>query len=153
MRFALISVATNIVLGVAFFTVLHRTGHGPSQGIEGIAAATSVAAWLNVAQMTRALWVRGWYRPSAPAVRRLVRIALCAVLMGGALAALSWARPWLQALTFGKKELAVGVAVIAGGALYVLLLPLFRAVTPSEIRNALKRPPKAAGVADAPSEF
>ncbi len=153
MRFALISVGTNIVLGVAFFTFLHRTGHGPSQGIEGIAAATSVAAWLNVAQMTRALWVRGWYRPSAPAVRRLMRIALCAVIMGAAMAALSWARPWLQGALFGKKELAVGVAVIAGGVLYALLLPLFRAVTPGEIRAALKRPPKAAGVADAPAEF
>jgi putative peptidoglycan lipid II flippase len=96
--------------------------------------------------MTRALWRRGWYRPSAQAVRRLLRIALCAVLMGAAMAALSHLRPVFQPWLLNRKELAVGAAVIAGGVLYALLLPLFRAVTPSEIRAALRRPPKAVKV-------
>ncbi|MFV4677404.1 lipid II flippase MurJ, partial [Mycobacterium tuberculosis] len=47
MRFALISVAANIVLGVGLFQVI---------GVEGIAAATAISAWLNVVMMVTTLW-------------------------------------------------------------------------------------------------
>ena len=154
MRFALISVALNIVLGVALFQGLHILEHDrPSRGIEGIAAATSIAAWLNVGQMTWALRKRGWWTPSAATVRRLVRILACAVVMGGALAGLSWARPLFQPWFFNRKEIAVGVTVILGGAIYVVLLPLLRAVSITEVRTALKRQPKPAGVVETPSEL
>ncbi|MEI9965498.1 MAG: lipid II flippase MurJ [Caulobacteraceae bacterium] len=45
MRFALISVAVNIVVGVTLYRLI---------GVRGIAAATSIAAWLNVIQMLAA---------------------------------------------------------------------------------------------------
>ena len=122
----------------------------PSGGIEGIAAATSIAAWLNVGQMTFALWKRGWWRPGASVVRRLLRILLCAIALGAALGLASWARPLFQPWLLGRKELAVAATVIAGGALYILLLPLLRAVTPSEIRAALRRQAKPAGIEAAP---
>jgi len=58
MRFALISVAVNIVLGILLFRVI---------GFQGIAAATAVASWINVVQMVMALSRKGDYRPSKAA--------------------------------------------------------------------------------------
>ena len=74
MRFGLISVAVNIVLGISLFHVI---------GFPGIAAATAIAAWLNVAQMVVVLRQRRLpaqrHRPgrSSPAM------ALASAVMGG----------------------------------------------------------------------
>ncbi|MCC7266402.1 MAG: murein biosynthesis integral membrane protein MurJ, partial [Caulobacteraceae bacterium] len=50
MRYSLISVGVNIALGLALFAVI---------GIQGLAIATSAAAWITVAQMALALARRG----------------------------------------------------------------------------------------------
>ena len=73
MRFALISVAVNIVVGVALVY---------SIGFQGIAAATAIAAWLNVGQMAFTLSRRGHYRPSARAWSRIVRILVASLVLG-----------------------------------------------------------------------
>ena len=74
MRFALISVAVNIGLGVALFYTI---------GFEGIAAATAFASWLNVAQMVHALRKRGDWTPSPAAWNKLARIAFASAVLGG----------------------------------------------------------------------
>jgi putative peptidoglycan lipid II flippase len=79
MRFALISMAINIVLGAVFFFALRAAGQ---QGVPGLAIATSVAAWANVILMIGALSRRGAYAPSAQAMSRLVRMALVSALLG-----------------------------------------------------------------------
>ena len=65
MRFGIISVVVIIVLGLALFQVI---------GIQGIAAATSAAAWLNVLQMSLLLAKRGDYTPTKVAWNRIARI-------------------------------------------------------------------------------
>jgi putative peptidoglycan lipid II flippase len=50
MRFALVSVAINIVLGLALFPIV---------GVSGLAIATSAASWINVLQMGFTLAKRG----------------------------------------------------------------------------------------------
>ncbi len=142
MRFALVSVAVNIAAGVFFFNVLHRVSHGAAQGIEGLAIATSLASWVSVGQMLVSLHRRGWYRTSPPALRRIGRILLASAIMAAALAALAHARGALEHVLH-RKEIALAFAVAAGGALYVVLLPLLRAVTPAEVRGAFRRGPRA----------
>ena len=144
MRFALVSVAVNVVAGVTFFNLLHRFGHGASQGIQGLAIATSLSSWVSVLQMLRALHVRGWYRTSPQAARRIVRIVAASAIMAAALAGLSHLRGLYTPLLLHRKELALAAAVAVGGGLYVVLLPLLRAVTPAEVRAALRRRPAAA---------
>jgi putative peptidoglycan lipid II flippase len=73
MRFALISVAVNVILGIALFYVI---------GVPGIAAATAVASWANVGQMAFTLGKRGDYWPSAKARGKLIRVLAASVALG-----------------------------------------------------------------------
>ncbi|MCX7588487.1 murein biosynthesis integral membrane protein MurJ [Phenylobacterium sp. 58.2.17] len=139
MRFGLISVAVNIVLGLALFQVV---------GVKGIAAATSAAAWINVVQMVLLLAKRGDYSPTKAAWSRIGRIVAASTVFGALLAFASHERAWLEAplrgfhlIGLGAKEIAVlGVAAV-GVAVYGLLLLAFRGITPSEIKTALRRRP------------
>jgi putative peptidoglycan lipid II flippase len=144
MRFGLISVAVNIVLGLALFQVI---------GVQGIAAATSAAAWLNVLQMVLLLAKKGDYSPTKAAWSRIARIVAASAAFGAILGFASHERAVIEAplasvsfLGLGAKEIAVlGVATV-GVAAYGLLLLAFRGITPTEIRAALRRRPGDAAI-------
>lgn len=145
MRFALISVAVNIGLGVTLFYVI---------GFEGIAAATAFASWLNVGQMVHALHQRRDWTPSPAAWGKLARIALASGLLGATLFIAQLFRDRLEApfasvhmIGLGAKEITVLLLCMAGGALYPVLLLGSGGVTLAEVREALRRKP---GVAAAP---
>jgi len=132
MRFALIAVAVNVVAGVVLFRLV---------GFQGIAAATSIAAWVNVALMVAALSRRGVYRPSIAAGGRLVRIGAAGAVFAALLAGASHYRDMIQAgiaglgiPVVGTKELALLAVVAVAGATYPVLLFVSRAITPTEIR-------------------
>ncbi len=137
MRFGLISVAVNIVLGITLFHLI---------GFSGIAAATATASWVTVVQMLTILARRGDYRLSAKALSRLGRILAASVAMGAVLAFASHERALIEAPIGGfhfaglhAKEIAVLGVSGAGFLLYVALLFAFGGVTPAEVRQALKR--------------
>lgn len=130
MRFALASVAVNIVMGVVLFHWV---------GFQGIAAATAIAAWLNVIQMMWALSSKGLYRPSPQAVTRLAKLLAASAGMGVVLALASASRGLIEPLLFGAKEIALMVTVAAGALVYGGLLFGLKAVTPAEIRSAMRR--------------
>ncbi len=144
MRFALISMAVNIVLGIAlFFTI----------GFEGIAAATAFASWLNVGQMVWALRKRGDWAPSRAATGKLVRVLAASAVLGAVLFAAGWFRPQLEAplrnvsiVGLGPKEIAILVTCMVGAALYPFLLLGSGGVTLSEAKAALRRRPGAPAV-------
>lgn len=148
MRFGLISVAVNIVLGLSLF---------PLVGVQGIAAATSAAAWLNVLQMAVLLGRRGDYSPTLKAWNRIARITAASAAFGALLAFASYQRAWLEAplegvrvLGLGPKEIAVLCVSALGVGVYGLLLLAFRGITPGEIRAALRR---RAGDAPLPTDL
>jgi putative peptidoglycan lipid II flippase len=133
MRFALVSVVVNVVVGVALFFVM---------GVPGIAAATAVAAWVNVGQMMYALAKKGHYRASSQTISRLVRVLLATVLLGLMLAAAQAYRPVLEAPfhgMHGAKEITVIAVTIAAALVYPILLFAFGGVTPAELKAVLKR--------------
>ena len=139
MRFALISVAVNILLGILFFNLY---------GVRGIAAATAVASWANVGQMAFGLSRRGHYNPTLDTWSRLARILLASLGMGLALAAASHWRDLIEAPlrgigltghTLGAKEFALALTCLAGLIVYPPLLFLFGGVKPSELKAALRR--------------
>jgi putative peptidoglycan lipid II flippase len=139
MRFALISVAVNIVAGLVLFHLV---------GFQGIAAATSIAAWLNVVQMAAKLG-RLDYRPSARTWSRLVRILAASLVLAAAMAAAAHFRGLIEAPfqsvrlghVFGAKEIAVGLIVVVVGLAYLPLLFAFGGLRMSEIKAALRRKP------------
>jgi putative peptidoglycan lipid II flippase len=138
MRFALLSVAVNIGLGVVLFRLI---------GVSGIAAATAVAAWLNVLQMVVTLARRGEYRPSARAWSKLVRVLAASAGMAAVLILANYYRPALEAI-FGRKELAVAVVSLAGMIVYPVLLLALGGVTIAEVRGLVRRGQAAAPPAD-----
>ncbi|MDX5393436.1 MAG: murein biosynthesis integral membrane protein MurJ [Caulobacteraceae bacterium] len=137
MRFALISVAVNIVAGVILFFLV---------GIPGIAMATSLAAWIAVIQMLLALWRRGDYRPSAFVLSKIARVGAASLVMGGLLAVANAQRPAIEAALaqlpaplLGPKEIGVLLLSMAGLLVYGLLVFLFGGVTRAELRSAMTR--------------
>ena len=140
MRFALASVVTNIVVGVTLFHFV---------GFQGIAAATAIASWLNVGLMMNALIRRGHYKPSAVAVTRLAKLLGASLVLGLMMGAASWLRPRYEHQIFHNKEISVVVVSALSLGVYAVLLLAFRAVTPAEVRAALKRSPRSGG-GDAP---
>ena len=137
MRFSLISVALNIAFGVSLFYLV---------GFQGIAAATSLATWITVAQMAFTLRNRKDYNPSADAWSRIGRIILASLGMGGAMFAASHFRARLEApleglslVGLGPKEITVLVVCMAGALIYAVLLLAFRGVTLAEARAAVTR--------------
>ena len=137
MIFSLVSVAVNIGFGVALFYTL---------GFVGLAAATSIATWITVAQMGVALHRRKAYSPSVGAWGRLARIGLAAVGMGAFLAFAASRRAELEAFLRGvalgglhAKELTVLAVCFAGVGVYMVLLFALGGLTREEIRAALRR--------------
>jgi putative peptidoglycan lipid II flippase len=151
MRFALVSVAVNVALGITLFHYF---------GVAGIAAATASAWWLNVVMMGVTLSRRGHYIPGAKAVSRLIRIVIANVALAVVLAGASHYRAQIQGLFggvhivhgLGPKEFAIALTVIVAAAIYPLLLFGSGGLTIAEARGALRRrkgdPPE--GPADLP---
>ncbi len=145
MVFSLVSVAVNIALGVALFNLV---------GFTGLAAATSIATWITVAQMAFTLHRRKAYAPSAAAWSRIARIVAASLAMGALLALAAHFRPVLEAplaglslAGLGAKELTVLAVCLVGALSYAGLLLLFGGLRLSEVRAALRRP---AGPAPSP---
>lgn len=135
MRFALISMAINVALGAALFFVLRSLGHA---GFPGLAIATSVAAWVNVALMVTTLARNGSYAPSAKAIWRFTRIALVSAALGVAMWIGVANREALEA-ALGSKEIAILTLIVGGGLSYFAVLFLSGSVSIGEVRGAFRR--------------
>lgn len=135
MRFALISMAINIALGAALFFGLRSIGE---PGFPGLAIATSVAAWVNVAMMVLALGGRGAYAPSARATWRLTRIALVSAALGAVLFVGQSNRAVWEPMVGGKEAL-IAILIFGGGTSYFVALFLTGSVTFREVREAFRR--------------
>jgi putative peptidoglycan lipid II flippase len=112
---------------------------GKMAGAAGIAAAIALGAWSNAFALIRRGAATFGFSIDAAARRRLPRIAVAALAMGGLLwltAALLWP------LAGGLAQAAMlGVLIIAGVAIYSLLLNLFGVVTWTDAAGALRRSP------------
>ena len=143
MRFALISVALNIGLGIALFYFI---------GFEGIAAATAIASWVNVLQMVWTLSRREHYSITRTTWSKIIRSLLASALMGGLLWFAALYRPQLEAplahihhFGLGAKEITVLGLCLVAALLYPFALFAFGGLTMSDLRSAFKRAPRKNG--------
>lgn len=137
MRFALLSVALNTVLGAGLFFWLRSTGQA---GFPGLAIATSIAAWMNAAMLFIGLQGRGWYRPGARLVARLVSVTLASLAMGGALFYLLTNKALLADRLVFSKFVEVLAFIGVGATVYLIAAILFGAVRPSDLKLGRRRP-------------
>jgi putative peptidoglycan lipid II flippase len=112
---------------------------GKIAGAAGIAAAIALGAWSNAFALIRRGAATFGFSIDAAARRRLPRIAVAALAMGGLLwlmAALLWP------LAGGLAQAAMlGVLTIAGVAIYGLLLALFGVINWADAIGAVKQSP------------
>lgn len=142
MIFAIISVAITVVLGAGLFFWFSRIG---LDGVLGLAIATSVSAWINVAMLGGTLIREKAWRASPRFVSRIARILAASAVMAALLLAASLGYETLSRVLLAK-EIAVLVVCAVGGVVYGVCLLGFRAVTVAELKAVLRREPGAPAV-------
>jgi putative peptidoglycan lipid II flippase len=141
MRYAFATVAVTVALGAALFFGFKRIGW---DGVVGLAAATSIGAWVNVALLSGTLAREGVWKVG-PALRgRLVRLAVATAIMAAVLGVMAFYYPTLAQLLW-RKEVAVIVACFVGAGVYGAAALAVGAITLAEMRAALRREPGAPG--------
>lgn len=136
MRFALVSMVVNTLLGAGLFFWLKQTGQN---GFPGLAIATSAAAWVNAALLGLSLARRGWYRPGPRLISGLVRAGLASLILVAGIWLMLWQLPFIQAALLDSKAMAAAVIVFAGALLYAVAALATGALRISDIRQALRR--------------
>ncbi|PKB14648.1 putative peptidoglycan lipid II flippase [Novosphingobium kunmingense] len=129
-RYAMISMAVNLVLNLALIMPLQHMGPP---------LATAIASTVNVWMLYATLKKRGQFAADARLKRRAPRLLLAALLMGGLLWA---AQAWIMPFTHGvwwSRVLALAALVSAGALVYALATLVLGAFTRDDIKLLLRR--------------
>ncbi len=136
MRFAVVSVLFNTVVGASAFFWLRSHGYA---GFPGLAVATSLAAWLNVMMLAMTLWAKDFYRPTPVLISRLLRIGLSVSVLAAGLFIAQRYRSELESYLWQSSLLSLTVIVAGGGLLYVIAAFATGAIRISDLKGALVR--------------
>jgi putative peptidoglycan lipid II flippase len=133
-RLAIYSVAVNIAGNLTLIPLLGLIG----KGHVGPPLATALSSSINVFMLYRTLRRRGHFEADAQLRRRLPRLAVAALVMGGALFLFApFAQPYLTERLLRWVALA---ALVGGGViLYALACFLTGAVSLAELKSLLRR--------------
>ena len=133
-RYAMISMAVNLGLNLAFIVPLHHMGPP---------LATAIASTVNVVLLYRTLTARGHFVADARLKRRIWRLAVAALLMGVALwFADALFRPYVTGPSVERWGAMVALVAL-GGIVYALASLLTGAFRIGDIRQFIRRPTKA----------
>ncbi|MGI9357470.1 MAG: murein biosynthesis integral membrane protein MurJ [Rhizobiaceae bacterium] len=130
-RFSAVMVVVNIIGSIALF---------PFFGHVGIALATSISAWVNLALLVATLYSNGDFRPSAVTLKRVALIVLCSSVMGVIVLALkTWFADTVFSSHFVERLVATGAIIAAGAALYFALIFATGAIDRAQIMRMVGR--------------
>jgi putative peptidoglycan lipid II flippase len=143
-RLALWSVAINLVGNLVLIPTLAPFGIGHI----GPPLATAIASCVNTWMLYRTLRARGHFEADQQLKRRLPRLALAALVMGGVLWFLApYADPWLVR-TLPIRALALALLVGGGVAVYGLACLATGAFALDDLKTLLRRRQRAAETKD-----
>jgi putative peptidoglycan lipid II flippase len=108
-------------------------------GVGGIAAAMALGAWSNAVILARSIAATFGFSIDAEARRRLPRIVLAALLMGGTLWLAVRSLPTMAGAHSIFQAALLAIVIVSGIAIYTLLLLLFRVIDRTNMRAALTR--------------
>jgi putative peptidoglycan lipid II flippase len=108
-------------------------------GHVGVALATSLSGWLNVALLLGALGRRGYFRPDARLKRRIPRMILAAAVMAGLVWLLIWALGDVFHATLPVRVGALAGLVVSGLFAYAALGRLVGAARLGELRALFRK--------------
>ena len=136
--FSIVMVVVNIAVSLVLFPLLSPYGLGHV----GIAIATSLSAWVNLALLAFTAWRRNQFRPGSDTLWRLVMIAVASAAMGAAVYALD---AWLgsDGTAFLADVGRVAVLVATGIAVYSSIALATGGIDRSLLK-AMRRRPKGA---------
>ncbi|KQT32819.1 murein biosynthesis protein MurJ [Sphingomonas sp. Leaf412] len=129
-RFAMVSIAVNLILNLAFIVPLKHVGPP---------LATAIASTVNVALLWHALQRRGHFAVDRQLARRAPRLAAAALLMG---AVIWFANKPLEPWTTGAslhRWIAMFALVGAGALVYFAATFLFGAFYVADVKTLLRR--------------
>lgn len=138
MRFAAISMLVNVVAGIALFIAIKS--YYPDFGHVGLAAATSLAGWINAILLMIALRKSGGLDLDARLRNRLPRVVIAAVGMGIFVACAEIWADEITAIFLNVRLLALLVVTGVCAGIYGLIALAIGALRPSEVLGSLKRP-------------
>jgi len=128
--FSLIMVVANVTLSLLLF---------PVYGHVGIAIATSVSAWINLALLVGTQWRRGDFKPDGATLRRVQFLVLASALMGVSIIGLRWlATPVLDS-GFAGQLVVVPALILIGGAVHFAIAFATGALDRSLLNRLLRR--------------
>lgn len=131
MWFSIVAVVVNIVASLALFG---------AYGHVGIAAATSIAAWINFALLAGVLWQRGDFRPSPETLRRVMMVVLASAVMGAVVLGLDVIlADWVASPSLSVRLIAVFTIIGVAAAVYFAVLIATNAVDRGELAGAFRR--------------
>ena len=134
-RFAVQSVAVNLIGNIVLIPLLSRWGFGHV----GPPLATALASTANVWMLYATLSKRGHFVPDAALKRRIPRLALAALLMGVAVYGIDiLLDPWLGGRIW-ERYVALTALVGAGVAVYALACFLTGAFVLDDVKLLLRR--------------
>ncbi|WP_421789508.1 murein biosynthesis integral membrane protein MurJ [Hyphobacterium sp.] len=137
MKFAAVSMVLNVVIGAAAFFWIRE--FAPDRGHVGLAGATALAGWVNAALLAVFLARRGGFSPDKRFFSALPGLVNAALVAGGVMAGLEFARPLIVEMALGSRLLAAILASAAGGIIYLVFALALRGLRVSELRNAFRR--------------
>ena len=129
-RYAVAAMAANTALSLALF---------PFLGFVGIALATSIASWMNVALLWAKLSASGFFAADARLRRRAPRILLASIGMGAALMAAAAGLAEASSGAHWARIAALAILVAGGGGVYFALAFACGGIEPSALRALLRR--------------
>ncbi|MEM1152164.1 MAG: lipid II flippase MurJ, partial [Pseudomonadota bacterium] len=136
MRFALVSVVINTVLGAGLFFWFRSTG---APGFPGLAIATSAAAWVNALLLFSTLGTRGWYSPGRRLISRLVSCVFASAAMAVGLVWLVMNEEDMRAYVPGGAVFDVLALIGAGALAYGVAAIVFGALRLSDVKALVGR--------------
>ncbi|MFC7049757.1 murein biosynthesis integral membrane protein MurJ [Emcibacter nanhaiensis] len=129
-KFAMIALVVNVVLNIALMIPFKHVG---------LALATAISAWVNVALLCRGLMLRGHFHFDSRALNRLVRYVICSLLMGAVVWYVSTLTSPLIAGALAEKIAGISALVVTGIATYILLAFLTGAVRREDLAVLRRR--------------
>tara|TARA_B100001123_G_scaffold391642_1_gene470167 strand:- start:222 stop:1769 length:1548 start_codon:yes stop_codon:yes gene_type:complete len=129
-KIALVCVGINLGLNLILMQYFEHVG---------LAMATSVASWVNVAAMAVILHRRGQFQPTPALWRHLGKQLLNVLVMGGVLAlCLKPLAPWLEGDT---QEEIIGLTLLISAGLisFILGCVLLRVIDPADMKLLLRQ--------------
>jgi putative peptidoglycan lipid II flippase len=137
-RYSIVCLVLNTLISLA---VLFASLQGYfEKAFVGLAAATALSSWLNVAFLTRGLMKRGHFRVDTRLRHRFPRMLAASAVMGAVLWWLAWALgPWSgPEVTELRRILGMAAIVTSGMLVFGAVAHLTGAVRLGELRGMLR---------------